>query len=278
MTVTTDSNWSPPPCWYAPLWTPKEFEKSVEENYRNVTENPEQANYAKRAMAQFKHRYKDGKYENYNLDKQGDGIRWGAVENPTEPNAVARMACNTRLPFCVKNGVQPDVPHAISPEILAGLAYQQIKVPGTKVHLNPDGKQTVNLDTWIWSDDGRFTPVSVTASVDGLGISATTTAVPQALHIEPGTKDATLHPTSGTCSIDKDGTIGRPYTKGNSDTPPPCGLTYLHTSGDTPYQLQATITWKVSWTGTGNAGGNLPPGTFETTQPADVREIQAVNR
>ncbi len=278
VSVVASTDWTPPACWYAPAWTPKEFKKSIEGGYESVATDPTQPDYAKRSMAQLKHRYKDGKYKNYNLDKQGDGMWWGAVENPNEPDVLKRMACNTRLPFWVKNGVHPDVPRAISPEILAGLAYQQIKVPGTNVDMNPDGEQTVNLDTWIWSDDGKFKPVSVTASVDGLGISATTTAVPRALHLDAGTEDATLHPSSGTCPIGKDGTVGNAYTKGGSDETPPCGLTYLRASGSSPYQLQATITWKVSWAGTGGAGGDLPSGTFRTTQPVDVQEIQSIVR
>ena len=53
----------------------------------------------------------------------------------------------------------------------------------------------------------------------------------------------------------------------------------LHaTTGSSPYPLKATLTWKISWTGTGNTGGALPDGTFGTTTPLAVQEIQTVVR
>ncbi|PAX90364.1 hypothetical protein CLM82_15780, partial [Streptomyces albidoflavus] len=81
----------------------------------------------------------------------------------------------------------------------------------------------------------------------------------------------------GTCRIDADGSIGSPYKKGSADQDPPCGITYLRAS-DEPYQLSASITWEISWEGTGGTGGDLPDGTFETTQDMTVQEIQSINR
>ena len=59
---------------------------------------------------------------------------------------------------------------------------------------------------------------------------------------------------------------------------PPCGLKYLRSSGDGTFDLQATITWEIAWTGTGGAGGDLPDGTFGATQAVTVEEIQSVKR
>ncbi|MEK8172379.1 hypothetical protein NKH77_33445 [Streptomyces sp. M19] len=136
-------------------------------------------------------------------------------------------------------------------------------MPDTDITLNPDadGKQTVNLPTWAWLDKSTFKPVSVTASVPEIDLSATTTATPKALKIEPGTSDAELFPASGECAINKDGSIGTPYTKGTSDKTPPCGLTYHHsTSGSGPYQFKATITWEIAWTGSDGSGATCPTG------------------
>jgi enoyl reductase len=60
---------------------------------------------------------------------------------------------------------------------------------------------------------------------------------------------------------------------------PPCGVTYLRSNETTgPYPLKATVTWKISWTGTGQAKPvALPDGTFGTPQNVTVQEIQAVN-
>lgn len=58
------------------------------------------------------------------------GMYWGAVQNP-DASYDEQWACN-REPFWVPEGQQPDEPRAINPQMLAELAYNQIKVPGTK--------------------------------------------------------------------------------------------------------------------------------------------------
>ncbi|MFB6557260.1 hypothetical protein ACFCWX_46370, partial [Streptomyces sp. NPDC056405] len=181
--------------------------------------------------------------------------------------------------FWVDTGDAPpaNVENAVTPEVLAELAYAEIRVPGTEVTLAPAEATKVNLPTWLWLDDAQFKPVSVTASVPVLGIEATATAEPVSLEIEPGTEDAELHPASGVCEINS-GRIGEAYAKGNANETPPCGVTYLRSSGDGSYPLQATVTWQIHWTGSGGAGGDLPDGTFGATQDVVVQEIQAVNR
>ncbi|MGW7419744.1 hypothetical protein ACWGJB_06690 [Streptomyces sp. NPDC054813] len=62
--------------------------------------------------------------------------------------------------------------------------------------------------------------------------------------------------------------------KGDAGKTPPFGIRYLHSSGGSVFRLRATITW----TGTGGAGGDLPDGTFGTTEDVTIQEIQAVNR
>ncbi|MFE9607250.1 hypothetical protein [Streptomyces sp. NPDC006012] len=42
--------------------------------------------------------------------------------------------------------------------------------------------------------------------------------------------------------------------------------------------MKASITWQISWEGSGGTQGDLPDGTFETTQDMAVQEFQAVNR
>ncbi|MBO8184781.1 hypothetical protein JW592_04725 [Streptomyces sp. DW4-2] len=228
----------------------------------------------------IRHKYSKGDYKNFNLDKQGEGKFWAAVPNPAEKDAARRESC-TRLPFWVKNGERPDVENAISPEILSKLAYAQVTVPGTRVKLNPDGEQTVNLPTWVWLDKGKYRPLSVRASVDlggGEEIWARTTVEPDALKLSPGTENATLHPSSGECGIKGDGSIGSPYKKGSGKKAPPCGVTYLRaTQGGSGYTLRSTLTWKASWEGSEGAGGDLPTGEFGGEQDVTVQEIQAIN-
>ncbi|MBB0228621.1 hypothetical protein FOE67_03620 [Streptomyces calidiresistens] len=113
-------------------------------------------------------------YEDFNSEEAGNGMWWGAVQNPNEPDILARGSCSN-IPFWVETGEVPDVEGALSPLILAELAYERIRVPETNITLSPEreDRQVVNLPTWIWADTGDFSPVAVTASLDGWDIWAT---------------------------------------------------------------------------------------------------------
>ncbi|MFD3313095.1 hypothetical protein [Streptomyces sp. NPDC058694] len=272
--TSTSANWKPPACWYEPYWEAKDFKTFMEAQWSIY----ESAGGSDGGTADDKARYKEGEpYEDFNADKNGKGMWWVAVENPGMKDEPAAGACQ-RDPFWVNNGEDPYVPQAIDTETLAGLAYQQTKVPDTEISSAPEAKSTVNLPTWVWLDKATFKTVSVTADLPGTGLWATTTAKPVSLHVEPGTDDAETYPSSGECAINDDGSIGEPYAKGKAEKTPPCGVRYLRSSGDDPYELRATLTWEISWEGAGNTAGDLPNGTFATTTEVPVQEIQSVNR
>ncbi|WP_242483306.1 hypothetical protein [Streptomyces sp. HSG2] len=284
----TSPDWDPPGCWYAPYLGAKAFKKEMSQEIEDLRNTPGMAGHAGAAIAEMERHYTDEYafsdtpgYDDYNVDKDGEGMFWAGVENPNEPDLLKRHACSAP-PFWVENGEAPPPQYeqAITPEILAALAYQQMTLPETDINLAPETTTKVNLPTWIWLDNTVFTPVQATASLNtpGFTLQATTTATPVSLTVEPGTPHAQTHPTSGTCPIQPDGTIGRPYTQGNAEQTPPCGLTYHHSSGTDTYPLQATVTWQINWTGTGNAGGDLPNGTIEETKNITVQEIQSLNR
>lgn len=276
---TASNNWTPPACWYEPR-SASQFAEYVEAFVAETVNYPGQAGHAKSAVGQFRTIYKDGKYKNYNLDQEGKGAFWVAVRNPDRLNDVASMGCS-ELPEWVPNGTPPPFQNSVTPEVLAHLAYNQIAITPTTVSLAPTpANNKVNLATWISHDKADFKPVSVTATLNaaGVNVTATTTARPVSLHIKPGTADAQVHPGSGECAINADGTIGAPFTEGSADKNPPCGLTYLRSSGNGTYALEASITWEVNWTSTTAPGGGLPPGTFAVVQNITVQEIQAVNR
>ncbi|WP_245235156.1 hypothetical protein [Streptomyces violaceorubidus] len=192
-----------------------------------------------------KYNAKDEK-KGFNKDKTGKGYWWGSYVNESFPPGWDK--CDTDY-FWVDQGDPPpaDKENAVTPEVLAELAYAEIRVPGTRVTLAPAEATKVNLPMWAWLDGAEFKPVSVTASVKEIGISATATAEP-------------------------------PYEKGRADDTPSCGVKYLRSSGDGTFPLRATVTWEIHWTGTGGAGGDLPDGTFGAAQDVVVQEIQAVNR
>ncbi|GGX98714.1 hypothetical protein GCM10010515_76220 [Streptomyces fructofermentans] len=269
--VTPTTSWSPPACWYAPKYTPDQLKAYLEPIWEAGSTGHEWD-------ASQRDRYSEGKpYKDFNKDKAGKGYWWDSYVNDEYP--AGWDSCKEQI-FWVDEGQPPpaDIENAITPEILAQLAYAEIRVPGTEVTLAPAGTTKVNLPTWSWLDGAEFKPVSVTASVPALGIEATTTAEPYSLKIDPGTEDADTYPASGTCQFEK-GRIGEPYAKGKSDETPPCGVRYLRSSGDGSYPLRATLTWKIHWTGTGvNAEQALPDGEFGAEQAVVVQEIQAVNR
>ncbi|MGW0361897.1 hypothetical protein [Streptomyces sp. NPDC002990] len=277
---TAAGNWTPPACWYEPR-TAAEFKAHVEDMYTSTVNYPGQHSYAKSAVGQYRDIYKDGKYKNYNLDKADQGAFWVAVRDKNRENEPGASACSD-LPEWVENGTPPPFRQAVTPEILAQSAYSRISIPDSEVTLAPAANTKVNLPTWAWLDRSVFKPVSVTAtlSAGGTTLSATVTATAQSMRLKPGTQDATLHPGSGECALNPGGGIGTPFTAGSENQTPPCGVTYLRSSGGGTYPLQATVTWTVSWTGTNNPQAKeLPPGTFDgEPQNITVQEIQAVNR
>ncbi|MFH8766137.1 hypothetical protein ACWFQ6_04190 [Streptomyces althioticus] len=269
--LTSSTSWSPPPCWYAPKYSPEELQAYLEPIWEAGSTGHEWDNEQRK-----KYTDPDDPKKDFNKHKSGKGYWWDSYVDKSFPPGWD--SC-TKDYFWVDQGDPPpaDVENAVTPEILAELAYSEIRVPGTEVTLAPAQATKVNLPTWSWLDGAEFQPVSVTASVPEIGIYATATAEPVALKIEPGTPDAETYPASGVCEINN-GRIGEPYAKGKANRTPPCGVKYLRSSGDGTFPLQATVTWEVHWNGSGGAGGDLPDGEFGATQDVVVQEIQSVNR
>lgn len=284
--ATLDPNWKPPACWYEPEFTPAQLKTFVDTDGGGDV-GIHESWWGKELWTDH---YKDGKpadnfdlssptnssaagYENYNLGKNGYFWR-GVAPDVGDPDS---WDCG-RIMFWVDAGQTPNDPNMPTPKTLAEYAYDKIKVPETEVELRPAAKSTVNLPTWVWLDKGTFQEVKVRAALPNTGLWAETTAKPVALHLDPGTTDATTYPASGDCTINGDGSIGTPYEASRASDPPPCGITYLRATDGTPYQLRASVTWEITWQGSDGTGGDLPNGTLETTQDIDVQEIQSVNR
>ncbi|MFF4708493.1 hypothetical protein ACWC4D_32715 [Streptomyces sp. NPDC001288] len=270
--VTPLASWTPPACWYAPKYSPAALQAYLEPIW-------EAGSTGDAWDATQRDRYVNGKpYKDFNKDEAGKGYWWDSYVNKSFPPGWDK--CDEPY-FWVATGDDPpaDIPNTVTPEILAKLAYNEIRVPSKDVSLAPANTTKVNLPTWAWLDGATFKPVSVTARIDALGMWATTTAKPVALQIDPGTSDAVTYPASGVCQIDGNGTVGEKYAKGDADRTPPCGVRYLRSSGDGSYQLKATVTWQISWTGSDGGGAHdLPDGTFGRSQDVTVQEIQSVNR
>ncbi|MER7349447.1 hypothetical protein ABT390_29010 [Streptomyces aurantiacus] len=269
---SVDGDWTPPACWYEPAFSPKEIEATVKK-WRKF----KFLGLGDFVGDVFDAYYKDGDpYKDYNLDKQGEGMFWAGAVNPNRKDDPEASACD-KLPFWVPDNETPKEPLAVTPKVLAEYAYDELPLPETDITMAPEDETKVNLPTWIWLDKAKFRKVSVTASLPDTNLSATTTAEPVSLKINPGTKDATTYPASGECPI-VDGRIGEPWARGKSKKNPPCGVKYLRSSGDGSYKLNATVTWKITWTSTTEAGDRLPDGEFGDDQNVVVKEIQSINR
>ncbi|GGV31032.1 hypothetical protein GCM10010277_14420 [Streptomyces longisporoflavus] len=268
-----NSNWVPPACWYEPAYSPKQIQAAVKAIRRVKVLGIGAALGGLLDMY-----FKEGRpYKNYNLDKQGEGQFWAATVNEKRKDDPEATACD-KLPFWVPTGDTPKEPLAVTPKILAEYAYDELPVPSTEITTAPEGTTKVNLPTWIWLDKAKFKKVSVTASIPGSGLSATATAEPVSLSIDPGTQDAETYPASGQCPIEN-GKIGSPRAKGTPvDTLPPCGVQYLRSSGDGSYNLRSTLTWRITWSSTTGEGGDLPDGEFGGARQVAVEEIQSLNR
>ena len=172
-----------------------------------------------------------------------------------------------RPPVWIPDGQQPGAAQLPSPEELAQMARRQLRLPSPTISANPAGDQLVNLPTWMWLSSG-WAPVSATASVPGVSVTATAT------------------PGSVTWSMGDGSTVvcrgaGTPYTAGTDPAAPSpdCGHVYRRSSAGQPGQafgVTATVRWTVTWSGAGQ-GGTFPEMTTTSTASFRVAESQALN-
>lgn len=172
-----------------------------------------------------------------------------------------------RPPVWIPDGEQPGAELLPSPAELAQVAHQQLRLPAPAIATNPAGDQLVNLPTWMWLSGG-WGPVSATASVPGVSVTAVAT------------------PTSVTWAMGDGSTVtctsaGTPY-KGVTDPrapSPDCGHVYRRSSASQPgqaYPVTATVHWTVTWPGAGQ-GGTFPDMTTTGNATFRVAESQALN-
>jgi hypothetical protein len=165
------------------------------------------------------------------------------------------------------------LPAAVDPAVLAQQASDRAPIPLPDVHLNPPegGEQVVNVVTWLWIDKSVWQPVSADASAGGVTVTAT--AVPESVTWNMGNGDTVNCAGPGT-AYDPN----RPSSEQHTD----CSYVYRHSSSSAPdgaFTASATITWHVTWTAVGVAGGgDLGQASRTTTFAVRVAEIQAVNQ
>ncbi|WP_326797604.1 hypothetical protein OG946_21075 [Streptomyces sp. NBC_01808] len=262
MTSST-GNWSPPVCWFEPRYTNDALAKHNEEMED------------KGPLEGIDHDTAENRKEETDAHKDKDGMWWERT-----PVMSPRSCEIGELWIWVDRG-DPDPPaDAIDPEILAGLAYAETKLPAPPVDLKPNAdRNVVNLPTKIeFSEplDRVWTTASLANAQAGINIAATTVAEPVSLRIDAGTEYA--EPSSCTYDLVKaDGGY-----QVNSDGSG-CNITYRKSSGEGAYSMEAQIVWDVTWNPTASPDGtpqndDLPDGLSVSEQEVTVKEIQTVVR
>jgi hypothetical protein len=129
------------------------------------------------------------------------------------------------------------------PADVASTARDRLTLPEVQLSMSPVGPQLVGLPTWLWIDPAGWEPVTRSAAVPGVSVSATARPV----SVEWSTGDG------GSVVCDGPGT---PYT---AETPPEepspdCGYVYRDSSPEGGFTVSATVRWSVTWSGAGESG------------------------
>ncbi|WP_433892354.1 hypothetical protein [Streptomyces sp. CA-111067] len=259
--TSSDASWSPPACWYEPVYSPDEMEQYLTTHY-------EAEHIAMEVIGEDP----GPKGIDYHTGEKGT---WWKLEVPDIDRAQNCTAQHSWLWEKPGTPTTDDTP-LIDPRTLAGLAYNDTVLPAPPLTLRPAAEnQLVNLDTEVVFDQ-PLDRVYVTAQLDnaaaGVHIAATTVATPNELRVDAGTENA--DPSSCTYKLTPTG--GGAYSVDTSNDP--CNITYRK-HGD--YTLQATLVWNVTWTPSANPDGPpqnppFPQGQSTTPLQVTVKENQTI--
>jgi hypothetical protein len=152
---------------------------------------------------------------------------------------------------------------------LASQAVRRMQLLGPDIGIVPEPGKVglVGLPVWMWTEVSPRTwgPISITASVPGLSVTATANAEQISWRMDDGHTVVCRGP--GTPYADRFG--GR--------SSPDCGHTYTRTSARNPggaYTVTATTTWRVIWAG-GRQRGELTIYRSTTTR-VRIGEVQVL--
>ncbi|MFC7306813.1 hypothetical protein ACFQVC_21595 [Streptomyces monticola] len=160
-------------------------------------------------------------------------------------------------------------PPQVSVKEVAQHAVEQLELPQPDIRLSPDEdeSQVVHFPTWMWLSQTSWKPVTETAEVTG--VSVTATARPQRTVWSMGDGRQVVCKGRGTA-------FSTEYAADAMS--PDCGHIYRRSSAGSPgdaYTLTATLVWDVTWEGEGEQGA--VPGLQTTSErKVTVSEVQAV--
>jgi hypothetical protein len=204
-------------------------------------------------------------------------IHFAGLPKPPKGEIWASIACPGRNPFggvtLISRGTRVPV---VTPQQLMEIAWNDLKIPVVRPATAPPrgAKGLVGLPEWFWvargAPSGNCTGQVwqvVRCTVQAGPVWATVTATPYRLSFDPG----------GGLSGSSCPGPGTPYRRGGSTA---CSYTYNQSSAAQPggkYAAAITVTWRVTWTGSGGVGGTLAAAHQVTTGfSLRVAEGQAV--
>lgn len=155
-----------------------------------------------------------------------------------------------------------------SPAVLARDALATLQIPLPTARHNPAPRAVVGLATWWWVEPGRARPLGARAQAGPVWAEVTVRPV-----------STTWTPGDGSDAVRCAG-AGTPFPAESTD----CSYTYDRSSagqprarsGDPSYTAQVSMTWEVTWRGSGGTSGTLPAITRTTSFPVAVMEWQSV--
>jgi hypothetical protein len=164
--------------------------------------------------------------------------------------------------------VVPPLTAAPDSRELAMMARSRLPLPLPEARMNPDGDQTVNLETWLWVDNWETQTRSATAG----GVTSVVIATPVEQRWTFGSPSE-----KRICSE-----AGTPYDMARpaSEQSTTCSYTFRHSSAGQPddaYRVTVTLVWHVTWTSNIGASGDLGFVSRTATISARVAEHQALN-
>jgi hypothetical protein len=147
---------------------------------------------------------------------------------------------------------------AVTPQQLLQIAIGELHIPalkpGTAPPVGKDG--LVGLPEWFWI--ANWHPVSVTVTAGPVWARAT--AVPQQLTFDPGGGLAGVACRGPGTAYQPELPLSAQHTD--------CSYTYQQPSAGQPgnaFQASVTVSWNISWVGSGGAGGEVAAGVTAAT-------------
>lgn len=156
-----------------------------------------------------------------------------------------------------------------TPARLADTAVSRLPLRPAAIGMapTPGSVGVVGAPVWLWTAVSPQTwgPISATASVPGLSVTAVANATSLVWDMGDGTTVSCSSP-------------GTPYHAAYGFQPSPdCGYMYKRTSADQPghaYRVTVTTTWRITWSGGGQSG--VLTQTRSTGLDVQIGELQVL--